>query len=247
MTVGSPVNDPPGQGWLQLTEAANSQIGSAIYDKAFSSAEGLQITFDYAAYNGTGADEIAFQLHDAAPGGLRYVSIHLDEYGGTSSASLCWVPCSFKPNSVTARGAQSVGGPLIASVALNTITPGWQVKTLANRASVQTVRITVSPASASARPTVKVEIDPTGTNTEANFVEVIGALDLSSNGAVPDTFKLSFYGRTGASNNIHEIRIRNAKTLKALSIPTLGQSTLGALAALLALLTLPALRSRFKN
>ncbi|MDR2127847.1 MAG: hypothetical protein LBP52_02075 [Burkholderiaceae bacterium] len=266
LTAGpNPGDDAEGEGWLRLTQNVDEQVGTAVYNKPFSSAQGLQITFDYAAYGGSKADGLAFYLLDgnttnptlgyhsatlgyaavpspSVPGVTGgYVGIGLDEWGGFSNSNIgngCTIPCMPNPQSVTVRGAGNLvsGFPLLASVPLSSF--GLQVSTL-DRANAQTVRITLSAVSvAKPEPTLTVEIDPTGKGT--NFVTVIPALKLPS---PPATFKLGFSASTGGSNNVHEVRIR--RTVK--SIPALGQSTLGALAAMLALLTLPALRRRVRN
>ncbi|MDR2128621.1 MAG: hypothetical protein LBP52_06100 [Burkholderiaceae bacterium] len=80
----------------------------------------------------------------------------------------------------------------------------------------------------------------------SDFVKVIDALDLSNNGPVPATFKMGFSAATGGLYEYHEVRIKSAETLVN-AVPTLEQNALGAVAVLLALLTLPALRRRFKN
>ena len=126
--------DPDGQGWLRLTENANSQSGYALYDKAFPSDQGISVKFQYATYAGNGADGIAFFLLDGSTGtpligalggslgysdkgscsaptqpGITggYVGIGLDEYGNFSDAShggLCSAP-GRRPHSVTLRGS----------------------------------------------------------------------------------------------------------------------------------------------
>ncbi|MDR2128606.1 MAG: hypothetical protein LBP52_06025 [Burkholderiaceae bacterium] len=253
LTASSPGSD----GWLRLTEVAQYQNASATYKTPFLPEEGLEIIFDYATYDGsssTGADNIGFILRDGLSG-TGYVSIYLNEFGGLSTqthspSGTCYVPCGHKPQSVVVRGASSVNRPLLESVQLST---GAFATTLGKispvtPAAARTVRITISPASSAVPPTVTVEINP---NDGTGFVKVIDALELTvaQNGLVPTTFKLAFEGYTGYETNKHEVRIKSARTLKALAlpVPTLGQSTLGVLAVLLALLTLPTLRSRFKN
>ncbi|MDR2128037.1 MAG: hypothetical protein LBP52_03085 [Burkholderiaceae bacterium] len=137
--------------------------------------------------------------------------------------------------------------------------PGGAIRTLdPNRSDKQTVRITISPiTSAEPYPKVTVEIDPTGTNTAANSVKIIYALELtqtlngdpSGTNDVPAFFKLGFGAGAVGNPGIQEVRIIRARTLNALfvPVPTLEQNALGVLAVLLALLTLPALRSRFKK
>ena len=68
--------DPPGQGWLRLTDAAGSKLqaqrAAAVYRSPFPSSTGLVVTFTYAAYGGTeagapsGADGFTFFLLDGA-------------------------------------------------------------------------------------------------------------------------------------------------------------------------------------
>ncbi len=104
--------DAVGQGALQLTAPGVSQYGMAIAKTPLPTANGLQITFDDYAFNGTtpGSEGIGFFLTDASKplptvagvrgGGLgysgtttapglanAYVGVALDEYGGFSSSS----------------------------------------------------------------------------------------------------------------------------------------------------------------
>jgi len=44
-------DDPSGDGWLRLTSATDDQRGAAIYNTAFSSANGITVTFDFATYS----------------------------------------------------------------------------------------------------------------------------------------------------------------------------------------------------
>ncbi|MDR2129242.1 MAG: hypothetical protein LBP52_09300 [Burkholderiaceae bacterium] len=250
----------------------------AVYNTAFSSTEGLQITFDYASYDATvagrDADGLSFYLLDgstptsslAVGGNLGYqpkelspgvtngyAAIALDEWAGCGAAhpNPCInsdrvfiygtgnpPPASFTPFRQLPSSGVSLSGTAVGKVA--------PVDRINDHA--RTVRITISPVSpATPYPTVTVEIDPTGTGT--GFVKLIDAYTLTEalNGPVPATFKMGFGASTGATGNTHEVRIRSAKTLKALPVPTLEQNALGALAVLLALLTLPALRRRFRD
>jgi hypothetical protein len=252
-------SNPGGDGWLRLTETVKSQKGMALYDTDFLPAEGLQVTFEYATYGGAGADGIAFFLIDgstASPalgdqgGGLgykgmvgAYVGIGLDEYGNFDSPSnVCIAPCP-QAHSVAVLGAESRNfGQLGTTVHLPDV--GLGTISTSGRSGARTVRITISPVT-SAAPYPKVTVEIIDPNT-GNFATVFDSLDLSSNGPVPDTFKMGFSASTGFHVNYHEIRIKDARTLVS-AVPMLGQSTLGTLAVLLALLTLPALRRRFRN
>ncbi|MDR2128046.1 MAG: hypothetical protein LBP52_03130, partial [Burkholderiaceae bacterium] len=279
LTAGpNPGDDAEGQGWLRLTENAPTQRGMAVYNTAFSAADGLQITFDYAFHgnhNGKDADGMVFYLIDGStttpttgasggalgyslmssgvpdPGVTKgYVGIALDEFGNFSTPDAGACPdlsiCKANPQSVAVRGAGNLnsGFPLLKSVSLSSLGLGKISTIQPDRSDARTVRITISPDSATLAPTVTVEIDPTGTGT--NFKPVITALSLAGNGSVPDTFKMGFSASTGYHDNYHEVRIRSAKTLVS-AVPALGQGTLGALAVLLALLSWPALRRRFRN
>jgi hypothetical protein len=195
--------------------------------------------------HGAGGQNLGYTGGVSNSGG--YVGIGLDAYGNF----YCDTPCTpRKPQSVVVRGARSKGYPLLSNppvdltaiAALSMVSPVDRINDHA-----RTVRITISPVtSATPEPTVTVEIDPTGTGT--GFVKVIDALPLTvaENGDVPKTFKMGFGAGTGSVTNIHEVRIRSAKTLVS-AVPTLEQNALGALAVLLALLTVLALRHRFKN
>ncbi|MDR2128122.1 MAG: hypothetical protein LBP52_03525 [Burkholderiaceae bacterium] len=261
----APSIDAEGDGWLRLTETG-WQNGIAVYEKTFSSADGMQITFDYVTASGA-AYALAFFLVDgnasvaigAPPAGHpsdrlgytaitdRYVGIALDtqgEFGYT-----CGNPISCrKPQSVTVRGVVPPNSPLapLHSVDLSDVA---MFPTLlgrvgrSSRTDARTARITLSPVSppAAPYPTLTVEIDPTGTGQ--GFVTVINALDLSSNGPVPATFKLGFIAQTAGSGGNYEVRIKR----KAIPVPALGQGTLGVLVVVLMLLTVPALRRRFRN
>jgi hypothetical protein len=257
LTANPVGTDPAGAGWLRLTENVNLQAGTAVYNTPFSSTEGLEITFDYAAYGGSQADGIAFYLIDgstASPtlGGIGsnlgyrgvtngYLGIGMQEW--VSCAPPC-SPIASQNQRLTVQGAAPSFPFLIPPIYLSGTALGQISTTQSDRSDARTVRITISPASSALPPTVTVEINPNDGVT--GFVKVIDALSLAGNGPVPATFKLGISASTGGANNIHEVRIRSAKTLVS-AVPTLEQNALGTLAVLLALLTLPALRHRFKN
>jgi hypothetical protein len=263
--------DNPGSGWMRLTDM-DYQIGMTVFNTPISREEGLEIIFDYTMYGSKIPDGIVFLLIDgdnsiiptlgafggpagyaselrvAAPGTTKgYVGIGLNGYGnfssplvGSCSAAL---PCKVEPQSVAVRGAGNgldIGGfPLLKTVPLSGTALG-QVST-SDHSDTRTVRISISPVTSTEPfPKVTVEIDP-----GSGFVKVIDALDLSNNGPVPATFKMGFSAATGANASHHEVRIRSARTLVS-AVPALGHNTLGALAVLLALLTLPALRRQLK-
>lgn len=58
----SGVADPENDGWLRLTENNFNQAGYAYYNAPIPTGRGLVVTFDYAAWGGTGADVLSFFL-----------------------------------------------------------------------------------------------------------------------------------------------------------------------------------------
>lgn len=119
--------DPAGNGWLRLTNANASQAGYAYYNEPIPTGRGLVITFDYAAWGGTGADGLTFFLFDGATtafnvgasggslgyaqrtgvNGLSngYLGLGLDEFGNYSNPTEGRVGGpGFVPEAVAVRG-----------------------------------------------------------------------------------------------------------------------------------------------
>ncbi len=235
--------DLPGEGWLRLTDAVNRQKGSAVYNNAFSSADGVVVDFEYATWGGSGADGFTFYLLDgsvAAPttgasdGSLGYSSwagagqlgvpkgylgVGFDEYGNFSNAAFggCSNPggpsCSRTPESIAVRGRDSS-----AAGDGNGNYPLLAKVPVTqvgttNRALSRKVRVTVTPA-----PTIllTVEVD---FNTGAGYQKLIDTLDITTlNGAPPATFKMGFSGGTGSLNNNHEIRFLGVQGARTASV-----------------------------
>jgi hypothetical protein len=61
--------DTPGNGALRLTNASNDQSAFVLFDQAFDSTKGVNVTFDFFSYGGSGADGISFFLIDGATAG----------------------------------------------------------------------------------------------------------------------------------------------------------------------------------
>lgn len=250
--TGDGTTDPVGDGWLRLTSNANGKAGSAIYNTAFPSTEGVQVTFQYATYGGNGADGFTFYLIDgstasptvgAAGGSLGYapsgggsapgvtngyVGIGFDEYGNfsnlTSTGCSATYPCVVTPNQVVVRGAgNGTSGYPVLAAASATIATG-------SRADAYTVRITITPAP---NPVLTVERD-----TGAGFTTLISGLSLAGNGPVPATFKMGFSAATGGLNNFHEIRFASVLNANgtATSVPTIGAGGLAVMMAAIALM-----------
>lgn len=218
--TGSP--DPVGQGWLRLTSNANDQAGTAIYNSAFSSSDGVVIEFDYAMYGGTGADGISFYLIDGttttptvgAPGGglgyshnesgnpgvkNGYVGVGFDRYGNFSSFGYgdCNPSCpGAQGNSLTIRGSGNLfsGFNYLTRFLFSSI--GQSVG--ASRASARPVQIVVANGKLSVR-----------VNFGSGFQTLVNNYNLASaigQAALPATLKMGISASTGGSTNFHEIR-----------------------------------------
>lgn len=212
--TGNGVIDSAGAGWLRLTSAAGTQAGSAIYDTAFSSDDGVTVNFTYATYGGSGADGFTFYLIDGStasptvgttggalgyasadgtkPGVTNgYVGIGFDEYGNFSAAPVgtCNPSCPLKsPNSVAIRGS----GSLLTG--FNYLTKASATIGTASRLLAKAVTVTVVNN--------KITVVHAGTT-------VIDQYDLSTavgQSTTPRTFKMGFSASTGGSTNVHEIR-----------------------------------------
>ena len=216
--TGNGVTDPVGQGWLRLTSNAGNQAGSAVSDTALQSAYGIQATFQWATYGGSGADGFAFYLLDGAtenptqgcnggalgysgysgcPGITNgYVGIGFDEYGNFSSSGSgggCTVPCpGLSPNTIALRGSGSLetGFSYLGNAACAIGT--------GSRAGAKTARITLIGG------LLTVEVD-----SGSGFVILINQYNLnnvSGQAAMPAMVKIGFSGSTGGATNFHEVR-----------------------------------------
>ena len=132
--------DPANNGWLRLTDNVNARATYAYYDTAVSSANRTVFTsFDFASYNGTGADGLTFFLFDGsanfsvgayggsmgyAPktiaGGAEinqqglaggYLAISLDDFGNFSNATEGRTGgIGANPNAIAVRGPGNANG-----------------------------------------------------------------------------------------------------------------------------------------
>jgi type IV secretory pathway VirB2 component (pilin) len=225
--------DPAGDGWLRLTSATGDQAGSAIYNTAFSSSDGVRVTFTYATYGGSGADGISFYLIDGATasptvGGVGgslgyswnkqpgdpnapgvtngYVGIGLDEWGNFSATNYgsCTSGCPGRQtNSVTIRGSGSLWGPGGSGSPSE-----FEYLTRAGASIGTGSRAGAKRAritiSAGTTNYITVELD-----SGSGFQTVINNFNLSTAPgqiALPATLKMGFSSSTGGSTNYHEIR-----------------------------------------
>lgn len=225
--------DSPGDGWLRLAENEKNQSTFAYYDTSFAS-QGLDlnISFDFAIYDGTGADGFTFFLMDGSvnpdPGGFGgslgyanrvryggevidglaggYLGIGFDEYGNFSNdnESRNGGP-GFIPNSVTLRGSGEG-------------TSGYEYITHANLDAIGQIdfpELSTRPDQNSAdyrsanvhittdnRITVQMTF---GAGTEP--ITVIDNFDATAYlAARPETLMFGFSAATGGKMEIHEIR-----------------------------------------
>ena len=97
----APSIDADGSGYLRLTTNGANQTGYAYNSRTFSSTNGLDITFDYYTYGGTGADGISFFLFDATAAS----SFQIGGFGG----SLGYAPRSDSSSPGLSKGFLGIG------------------------------------------------------------------------------------------------------------------------------------------
>lgn len=222
--------DPAGNGWLRLTSNANNQSAYAFLNSAIRTPSSFSISFEYAMWNGTGADGISFFLFDAttpspSPGafggslgyaqrtGVEGVSggwlgIGLDNFGNFSNPTEGRIGGpGFIPNSLTVRGSGNS-------------TTGYNYLTMANLDSLGQMDF----PSATTRPDQagvdyrKVTLDFSSNNTLTVTMQfgaagspqtVISSYDLnaaSNQAPRPTLMGIGFAAATGGSTDIHEVR-----------------------------------------
>lgn len=77
----SGIEDPPGNGWLRLTDNRNNQASFVYYNNPFPLGSGFRVIFNYAFWgngNGSPADGITFALFDAS-----VTAPHAGAFGGS--------------------------------------------------------------------------------------------------------------------------------------------------------------------
>jgi hypothetical protein len=217
--------DGAGAGALRLTDAAANQGAAVIYNTAITAGSGLNITFDFFSYGGTGdlqnssglttgGDGFSFFLIDgttATPAvgafGLTggYVGIGFDEFGNfsTNTEGKGGTSADPTPNSVTVRGK---GSGTTGYALLDSKSAGGSLSNIdAGATRANSKRGANIDISAAGKLTVKVDINGDGAFSATETV--ISNLDLvAANGALPGTFKFGFAASTGGATNIHEIR-----------------------------------------
>ena len=247
--------DPVGSGWLRLTSSAGNESTFAYNPTAFNGTNAtIAVQFNYASYNGSGADGITFFLADASKtfgvgayggslgyaqktaaggGGADingmnggYIGVGVDEFGNYSNPTEGRIGgIGSVPNAIAVRGpGQGLTG----------------YNYLGGTGNLGANSIAF-PGSAS-RPTLantrSIEMILTATNQLTVYLSSGGGpyipeytIDLSGY-ARPSQLIMGFTGSTGGSTDIHEIQDVNLSSVAAnLWTNTAGTSTWGTTAA----------------
>lgn len=216
---------------VRLTQALNGQLGSVIYNQAFSSSLGINVQFDYFIGLGTGADGMSFFLLDGSvsspttgPGsgslgytyagttpGLSkgYLGVGFDVFGhylngfffGDGVASNSSAPVA--PKTIGLRGP-GTANPSRQSNNEYHYVPGSAVSfpQISSGTTWRKVNLTLNPNGA-----ISMQIS---TDNGATWTTIYNNLDFESSSAFtgytrPAFFKLGFAASTGGLNNEHSI------------------------------------------
>jgi uncharacterized repeat protein (TIGR01451 family) len=211
--------DAPGAGALRLTDQGTNQSGFVLYNTPISTSQGVQITFDYYSYAGSGADgmgllivdgsqspstaggyggSLGYAPHTPTPGIVGgYIGVGFDEFGNFSNPTegRTGGPGS-QPNAIAVRGAASTNYTYITGVtaAQSLDFPSSSTRT----GTVRHIRVTLTPAGI-----MSVDVDFGGGYT--NLIYGLNLNTVTGQPAVPATIKLGFAGSTGSVTNIHEV------------------------------------------
>jgi FtsP/CotA-like multicopper oxidase with cupredoxin domain len=234
--------DAAGSGALQLTPGQRSESGMIVSDAPLSTANGLNITFSYAAFNGTqpGADGITSFLTDAskaqptaigasggslgyagAPGVANgYIGIGFDSYGNYSGGDTGQTGGPGQtPDSIAVRGAASLTYPYLG---------GYESsgKAASLPFSIDAPTATTRPASP---PTINETLTAAGvltvsvdTHNGSGFVTYFSGsiVGTASEPAVPAKVYLGFTGSTGGSYEVHQIIGLTVTTIATTVMPS---------------------------
>jgi len=235
--------DPPGQGWLRLTDDSDNQSGFAYFDTAITPANGVYIRFDYASWGGDGADGLTWFLFDGARGpgtfnpgafggSLGYaqrtspsnangvsggwLGIGLDEFGNYSNPTegRQGGPGS-RPDAVAIRGVGNglTGYPFIAGS--GTLAQGIDRPGGSARPSIAgaDAREVVMFITPGATPLATIRIRFGASNA---FTTVLDSIPVPASPFT--TVKLGFAASTGGQNNFHEVQNVLASNLADLQV-----------------------------
>jgi fibronectin-binding autotransporter adhesin len=237
--------DTEGDGWLRLTDNANNRATYAYYDTAVTSENRTVFTsFDYASYNGSGADGITFFLFDGAveftegafggsmgyapktiAGGGEvdheglaggYLAISLDDFGNFSNATEGRTGgIGSNPNAVAVRGP----GDGYDGYEFIAATGDGTNAALTEQLDFPGLGTRPDQNSADYRH-VEILITPTNQLTVwlqfGDTGDLIKVLEADLSGYLrPETLKFGFTSGTGGSTEIHELRALTVATLVA--------------------------------
>lgn len=216
---------------ITLTKAVNWQIGLAVQNAAFNSSEGLDVTFEFYAGGGTGADGIVFFLVDgetksvtmgAAGACLGYAAGRSRNWGQTAVCEKNGIPnaylgVGFDENgnfsgytgvSGPCSGAQNLSPQSVTIRGSGNLKAGYNYLTNTSVAQYGGIsggwrwaNIILTPE---AVLTVKMSWD-----SKKSWVTVIDKFNIKvqkDQVPLPKTYKMGFSAATGSLNNYHYIR-----------------------------------------
>ena len=226
----APSIDTAGSGWLRMTSSATNQATYAYDTNAFAAAHAtITATFNYASYNGTGADGITFFLADASKtfgvgayggslgyaqktaaggGGADisgmnggYIGVGIDEFGNFANPTEGRIGgIGSTPNAVSVRGpGQGLTGYNYLGGTGNLGTNSIAFPSSTTRPTGANLRTIQVVISATNQMTVYM-----ATGGSGNFVSLY-SIDLSGY-ARPDSLIMGFTAGTGGSTDIHEVQ-----------------------------------------
>lgn len=231
--------DGAGNGWLRLTSASGNRAGTAIYDTAFPSTDGIVVRFSYATHGGSGADGFSFFLLDGsaaipspAPPVVRSATprskrllvspMPMSELASTNLAISPtiqpWEPRRARTHKGQTRSCCGVLGTALRAIAT------WPARSWPELPLAVNHERPVEIVILGGKITVKVDYG-------SGYVTEINEYDLSTatgQTALPATFKLGFSGSTGGSTNFHEIRDTSIRKPGDLSIAMSADKTVAA-------------------
>jgi hypothetical protein len=203
--------DANGDGALRLTNNARDQAAFVIYNKPIASTNGLSITFELFAYNGSGADGINFFLFDAAQTNVTagayggslgyaqrdvppitgieggYLGIGFDEFGNYSSGTEGRVNDAgtggIFADAIAIRGSEANQYRYLTGT--GSFPTGLDNPTATNRndpGTKKTAKIDITPNGSTATVSVKIDL-----NGDGDFLDANEAPASLSNYTVPTT------------------------------------------------------------
>lgn len=231
---------------LRLTEAAFTQSSFVLYTTPVSSANGLSITFDFYAYQGSGGDGISFFFLDGSQsptqaGGLGgslgyaplqtgtgftpgitggYLGIGFDEFGNYSSAGEGRRGgVGKRPDSIAVRGSANTNyNYLTGNLTPLPISLDNPVPAATRENSKRTAQIDLSPVG---DLSVKVDLNADGDFIDPgeDVITNYNVITQGGNEALPSTFKFGFAASTGGDTNIHEVGNFSVRTANGTPVP----------------------------